>query len=139
MQLGQAREEFCECLMRLEAEMLAKGRKFRRGECMRTDEQAVINALGPTRRHALALLVANVEPALATALTNNGKVKSPLMTVHRFGLAQDYDLFKDGQYQDKTEQHKVFGEFWEKLHPLARWGGRFGDGNHYSFEWYGVK
>jgi hypothetical protein len=26
------------------------------------------------------------------------------------------------------------GEFWEGLHPLCRWGGRFNDGNHYSIE-----
>jgi len=38
-----------------------------------------------------------------------------------------------------TEAHRELGEWWEKQHPQARWGGRFKDGNHYSFEHEGVK
>jgi len=53
-------------------------------------------------------------------------------SLHYEGLAVDIDLFKGDEYQDKTEQHQVFGEMWEKLHPDCRWGGRFSDGNHYS-------
>jgi hypothetical protein len=34
----------------------------------------------------------------------------------------------------QTSDHQRLGEWWEKQHPLARWGGRWGDGNHYSFE-----
>lgn len=61
-------------------------------------------------------------------------------SLHEIGLAQDIDLYtKDGTYLDKTDDHKVFGEWWEKQHPLARWGGRFSDGNHYSFEYQGKK
>ena len=58
---------------------------------------------------------------------------------HRQRLAVDFNLFKDGKYLKETKAHKELGEFWEKLHPLARWGGRFKDGNHYSFEHNGVK
>jgi hypothetical protein len=29
------------------------------------------------------------------------------------------------------------GEKWRRLHPLARWGGDFGDPDHYSFVWEG--
>lgn len=31
------------------------------------------------------------------------------------------------------------GEHWESLHPLCRWGGRFGDANHISLEHEGKK
>lgn len=58
---------------------------------------------------------------------------------HTRRLAADLNLFKDGIYLTTTEDHRKFGEFWEGLDPLARWGGRFNDGNHYSFEWQGVK
>lgn len=60
-------------------------------------------------------------------------------------ISQDIDLFKlnpqTGQMEwlTKTAHHKIFGEYWETLHPLCRWGGRFGDGNHYSLEDGGVK
>jgi hypothetical protein len=65
---------------------------------------------------------------------NYGHPKS----THRFRLAVDLNLFKDGVWLKKTEDHRVLGEWWELQHPLAKWGGRFEDGNHYSFEWDGV-
>jgi hypothetical protein len=60
-------------------------------------------------------------------------------SVHKLKLANDINLFKDGMYLTKTEDHKVFGEYWESLHPLCRWGGRWNDGNHYSLEHEGKK
>lgn len=59
-------------------------------------------------------------------------------SAHKQRLAIDLNLFKDGKYLDKTQDHQIFGAYWEKLHPAARWGGRFNDGNHYSFEYDGV-
>lgn len=53
---------------------------------------------------------------------------------HYIRLAIDLNLFKDGKYQTDTEAHRPLGEYWESLHPLCRWGGRFRDGNHYSLE-----
>jgi hypothetical protein len=64
---------------------------------------------------------------------------------HFHKLAQDLDLFKFNattfqfDYCMATEDHRPFGEYWESLHDLCRWGGRFGDGNHYSIEHGGVK
>jgi hypothetical protein len=58
---------------------------------------------------------------------------------HKRRLAVDFNLFKDGVYLNKTEDHQKLGEWWEKQHSLCRWGGRFEDGNHYSLEWDGVK
>lgn len=57
---------------------------------------------------------------------------------HTRKLAIDINLFKDGQWLRATEDHRKFGEYWETLHPLARWGGREADGNHYSLEHEGV-
>ena len=56
---------------------------------------------------------------------------------HKLRLAIDLNLFRDGEYLTSTEDHRPLGEYWETLHPMARWGGRFNDGNHYSLEWQG--
>lgn len=56
---------------------------------------------------------------------------------HTIRLAIDLNLFREGVWKTQSEDHEQFGEYWETVHPLARWGGRFGDGNHYSFEWEG--
>jgi hypothetical protein len=60
-------------------------------------------------------------------------------SLHYDGLAQDIVLTKDDVVLDKTEDHQVFGEYWENLHPLTRWGGRFKDGNHYSVSYQNKK
>ena len=53
---------------------------------------------------------------------------------HTIRLAIDLNLFLDGIWLRDTDDHLPFGEYWESLHPLCRWGGRFNDGNHYSME-----
>jgi hypothetical protein len=53
---------------------------------------------------------------------------------HKIRLAIDLNLFKDGEYLTTTEAHKPLGTWWEAQDIDARWGGRFQDGNHYSFE-----
>lgn len=58
---------------------------------------------------------------------------------HKSRLAVDLNLFKNGKYLTETKDHKFLGEYWEKLHPLTVWGGRFNDGNHYSIEHEGRK
>ena len=50
---------------------------------------------------------------------------------HKKRLAIDLNLFKDGRYLTRTEDHKILGEYWESRG--GTWGGRFDDGNHY--EW----
>lgn len=56
---------------------------------------------------------------------------------HYLRLAIDFNLFKDGVYLTKTEDHRVLGEYWESIG--GAWGGRFGDGNHYSLEHLGKR
>lgn len=56
---------------------------------------------------------------------------------HYIKLAADLNLFRNGKYLTRSEDHKELGEYWESLG--GSWGGRFGDGNHYSLEWNGRK
>lgn len=84
------------------------------GELWRTPEQAALNA----------------ERGIGTSTS-----------LHLDRLAIDLNLFYDRKFLSSTEDHREFGEFWESLHPLCRWGGRFRrpDGNHYSIEFGGRK
>ena len=63
-------------------------------------------------------------------------IRSSLHTSH---LAVDLNLFKDGNYLTDTNDYLQFGEWWEKQNALCRWGGRFGDGDHFSMTHNGVK
>jgi hypothetical protein len=56
-------------------------------------------------------------------------------SLHKSRLAIDLNLFKDGKYLSKTEDHRPLGEYWESIG--GSWGGRFNDGNHYSIEHQG--
>jgi len=74
-----------------------------------------------------------------TPLIGKDGLKHMKNSLHYEGLAVDIDLFKNGVYLDKTEDHKQFGEFWEGLDKDCSWGGRFCDGNHYSIQYGGRK
>lgn len=52
---------------------------------------------------------------------------------HYKRLAIDLNLFFNGVYLTKTEDHLFLGQFWESIG--GRWGGRFSkpDGNHYEY------
>ena len=56
---------------------------------------------------------------------------------HKLRLAIDLNLFRDGRYLDRSEDHRQLGEWWESQG--GTWGGRWGDGNHYSLEHDGAK
>jgi hypothetical protein len=60
-------------------------------------------------------------------------------SLHYIRLAQDLNLFLDGEYLSKSEDHRRLGMAWKAMNPLNRWGGDFKnpDGNHYSMEWEG--
>jgi len=58
-------------------------------------------------------------------------------SLHYIKLAQDLNLFKDGEYLTETKDYEELGKYWELLG--GAWGGRFGDGNHFSFPWGGRK
>ena len=58
-------------------------------------------------------------------------------SLHYERLAIDLNLFINGAYRIDTESHRPLGEYWESLG--GAWGGRFGDGNHYSLAYDGRK
>ena len=62
-------------------------------------------------------------------------------SVHKLRLAIDLNLFIDGEYisDGSHEVWEDLGEFWEGMNEYSRWGGRFDDSNHFSFEHYGCK
>ncbi len=54
-------------------------------------------------------------------------------SLHCERLAIDINLFRHGYYQPATKAYRDLGEWWEKQHAYCKWGGHFGDGNHFSF------
>lgn len=64
-------------------------------------------------------------------------------STHYARLAADLNLFVDHVYVSRYSQAPNIwddlGDYWESLDERARWGGRFGDYNHFSFEHEGVK
>ena len=73
------------------------------------------------------------EEAARLAALRKGIRKS----LHTDALAIDLHLFIGETYCARTEDHRDLGEWWESQG--GSWGGRFGDGNHYSLEWEGRK
>ena len=59
---------------------------------------------------------------------------------HKLKIAIDLNLMKvvyptnGRKLVTSSEGHRELGHWWEEQHELCRWGGRFGDGNHYSLE-----
>lgn len=62
---------------------------------------------------------------------------SEARSAHKQRLAVDLNLFRDGRYLTATESHRPLGEWWESQG--GTWGGRFNDGNHYSWAHGGIK
>lgn len=116
MTLGKKQEEFALAAAKLIAYIYSQGYQVRLGDAFR--DPRVHGAYG--------------EKKAPYGETNS---------MHKLKLAIDLNLFKDGVFLDKTEDHKQFGEWWKKefAHLDARWGGDFRvkDGNHYSFSMYG--
>lgn len=87
--------------------------------------------------HCVALLILHAEQlgyrvTFGDAYATDGHKEN---SCHYVRLAVDLNLFdSDGTYLTETEDHRELGEYWETLDNRAKWGGRFNDGNHYSFE-----
>lgn len=140
--LGQKQRLFCSLIAELIRWLYANGYECSFGEATRSDEQAEINAIGAVGRTALvAHLRTNSKWNLLAEKIKNNTGSGIRGSLHEKRLAIDLNLFKDGVYQMNTTAHEPLGAYWESLHPLCRWGGRFTspDGNHYSIEHEGVK
>lgn len=99
------------CLMILFSEIYECNYSVTLGEAYRTEEQSKIYA-------------------------KNGK--GIVNSNHRNRLAIDLNLFdENGNYLKNSCDYELFGKFWENLGGC--WGGRFNDGNHFSFSHNGVK
>ena len=65
------------------------------------------------------------------------------VSLHKSRLAIDINLFaRAGEgwtYLSRTADHLPLGEWWEQQDPDCAWGGRWGDGNHYSLQYEGRK
>jgi hypothetical protein len=114
MTLSEQQRAFTRCIGQLIGWAYANGYELTFGDAYRSPQQAAANA------------------ASGTGIKNSN---------HTRRLAVDLNLFIDGVYRTGTEDHRPLGEYFVTLHPDARWGGHFKkpDGNHYSFEWEGVK
>jgi len=108
MTLGQKQRIYSKLIAELILRMYAQGYEVALGEFWRSPEEAE--------------RLANADKGIKNSL-------------HTVKLAGDLNLFKNGKYLTKTEDHRPFGEYWESLSTpeyTCTWGGRFGDGNHYS-------
>ena len=112
MTLREKQSKFAKMVAELIQHATSLGYEVTFGEAYRTPEQADLNAKkGSGIRNSL----------------------------HTMRLAIDLNLYKNGVWLQKSEDHKQLGLFWEGLG--GSWGGRFSkpDGNHYSLSHDGVK
>lgn len=125
--LGQKQELFMQLLPLLLDKAHSLGFKVRGGELQRSKTAARWNAehcrvcKGPKAGH----LVSGDH-----RFSSIGIVRS----LHRICLAFDLKLMKGGIYLRYSSQYKELGLYWESLHELCCWGGRFRkpDGGHFS-------
>jgi hypothetical protein len=139
--LGAQQRAFTLAAGRLIVFAYENGYELTFGDAYRTLEQAELNAMGPVHRARCADLIATQYPMLATKIRQNGVHGAVRASLHTKRLAIDFNLFRNGYYLTDTDSYKPLGDFWKPLHPDARWGGDFmaPDGNHFSFEWEGVR
>lgn len=107
MKLGQKQRLFSRLTIQLYQHIIDQGYEFTYGDAYR--DSRVFGEAGDSKGY--------------------GRSKSN----HKVRLAIDINLFKDGEYLTRTIDHAPIGEYWESLHEDCTWGGRFNDGNHYSF------
>jgi hypothetical protein len=134
MTTGQKQELFMRLLPRLIDKAHEMGFEIRGGDLFR--DPRLHGQLGEkTVMHWLqSWAISAFKGAKAKGYSGYGHYKS----AHKNKMAIDLNLFKDGVFLQNTEDHRELGEWWEQQHELARWGGRFNDGNHYSLEHNGV-
>jgi hypothetical protein len=118
--LGEKQRVFTRNVAKLITWAYEQGFEITFGEAWRTPEQAALNAKKGS--------------GISTSL-------------HISRLAIDLNLFRDGRFLVKSEDHRPLGTYWKSLNPLNCWGGDFKDsrglpapdGNHYSMSHAGAK
>jgi hypothetical protein len=110
MSLSKKQQRFTECICTLIAYGIGKGYAFTVGDFYR--DPRVHGKVGEKKSYAAS------------------------KSVHKVRLAADLNLFVGGHYITDGDHpaYVELGEFWEGIDPDARWGGRFRDANHFSFQ-----
>ncbi len=113
LSVGQKQELFSKLLPRLIDYAHGLGFEIRLRDLWRTKYQAIENErLGVGSRNSL----------------------------HCKGLAIDlYIRRQGGKILWATEHYRELGEYWESIDELCSWGGRFGDGGHFSIRHGGMQ
>jgi len=134
------RQIFARLLVELLAEAHRRGYEVAVDEVKRGCAQAAINAIPRSARTMLALVVRTYSLALSEALSDPNGPVGIAASLHRDGLAVDLQLYRPADtWLTKADDYRPLAEWWEQRHPLARWGGRFGDADHFSIEYQGRK
>lgn len=92
---------------------------------LRKEQSEFVKMIGLLITYAYAI---GYEITFGDAWAREGHKKD---SFHYKRLAIDLNLFKDGEYLEQTSDHMPLGLFWESIG--GTWGGRFEDGNHYSW------
>ena len=132
MRLGAKQELFARLLILLLVEAHRLGFDVRLGEILRFEAQARYNSTHcrkckQTRGHAKH-----------AGKRHKFRAIGILNSLHRSKLAIDLNLMSDGKLSN-ADEYTLLGEWWEDLHPLCRWGGRFSDAGHFSLTHQGRK
>lgn len=140
MTLGERRGLFTRLLATLLGRMCDAGFQPRIGEVQRPGIAALFYGLDESQCDRIAVLLRSEFPYVATEVSKIRSVLGSKHSVHIEALAADIVLCRaDGTPLIRTEDHEPFGSWWEQQHGLARWGGRFNDGGHYSVTPDGVR
>ena len=135
MKLGLKQELFS----RLECQIVPKanelGYEVRGGEYLRFEQQARYNA---THCGICEGVKSTHRPGHPDD-DHRFRAKGIVNSVHRLKLAKDVILTRHGKVCNSRKDYVLLGEWWEQLHPLCRWGGRFSDSYHFSLEHQGRK
>lgn len=134
MTLGDKQEKFAVCLAQLLLRIAADGYRTRLRELYRAPETAKL--------YSETCIRCPWKKGEHVGKDHAFKARGVANSVHTQGLAIDLLLVTpDGEVQlsDNQGHYTPIGEFWEKLSEHARWGGRFSDPGHFSFEHGGVK
>lgn len=126
---------FARLLPRLLDYIIDSGHTVTMGEAWRSAVQAELYAMGPSARLALAASLDGSYPALAADIRALGSARGIRASVHCDRLAVDLNIFDSGGnlLQSKAD-YAPFGAFWKSLDSLCKWGGDFGDADHFSIE-----
>lgn len=125
MKLGQKQELFSRLLGNLLNEAHELGYDVRMGEVLRFEQQARWNS-------------EHCRKCKQTKAHTNHRGRHDfraigiLDSLHRYKLAVDLILCSDGRPLWDTDSYLALGEWWEGLHELTAWGGRFNDAGHFS-------